>query len=140
MKRILKSSSKMFTQTLFATIVTHRPHARFLVLPDTVLTFIPVLGADVYCWMRTDPRATTQTVRRHLHRTLSGLDIETVFVPREDFDMLKQKFYSKDAPPQQQAHILTAHGVRFSCLDYIPGWRPSLQTALDFMHCIFLGE
>jgi hypothetical protein len=53
--------------------------------------------------------------------------------------MLKQKFYSKDAPVQRQSNILASHGVRFSALDWIPGWRPSLQTALDFMHCLFLG-
>lgn len=58
---------------------------------------------------------------------------------RQDYDMLKQKFYSKDAPIPRQSTILKNHGVRFSAFDWIPGWRPSRQTALDFMHCIYLG-
>ena len=61
------------------------------------------------------------------------------FVLRDDFDMLKQKFYHKDAPTQRRNNILANHGVRFAALDYIPGWRPSQQTALDFMHAIFLS-
>ncbi|KAE9404137.1 hypothetical protein BT96DRAFT_955712 [Gymnopus androsaceus JB14] len=61
------------------------------------------------------------------------------FVMRQDYDMLKQKFYSKDAPIPRQSTILKNHGVRFSAFDWIPGWRPSRQTALDFMHCIYLG-
>jgi hypothetical protein len=54
--------------------------------------------------------------------------------------MLKQKFYHKDSPPQRQTTILAQHGVRWSALDWIPGWRPSTQTALDFMHAVFLGK
>lgn len=53
--------------------------------------------------------------------------------------MLKQKYLSKDASIARQNTILRNHGVRWSCLDWIPGWRPSMQTALDFMHCIYLG-
>ncbi|KAE9387733.1 hypothetical protein BT96DRAFT_837285 [Gymnopus androsaceus JB14] len=61
------------------------------------------------------------------------------FVERNDFDMLKQKFYAKDAPTQCQSTILKNHGVRFSVFDWLPGWQPSKQTALDFMHCMYLG-
>ncbi|KAF8968992.1 hypothetical protein BDZ97DRAFT_1754924 [Flammula alnicola] len=63
----------------------------------------------------------------------------TSFVHRNDSEALKQKFYSKDAPLPRQAAILKNHGVQWSALDWIPGWRPSKQTPLDFMHCIFLG-
>lgn len=62
------------------------------------------------------------------------------FVERNDFDMLKQKFYAKDAPTQRQSTILKNHGVRFSVFDWLPGWQPSKQTALDFMHCMYLGR
>ena len=61
------------------------------------------------------------------------------FVYHYDYDMLKQKFYSKDAPLPRQNTILSAHGVRFAALDWLPGWLPSRKTALDWMHCIFLG-
>jgi len=54
--------------------------------------------------------------------------------------MLKQKIYSKDSLSRRQAEILDDHGVRFSTFDWLPGWRPSKQTALDFMHCIYLGK
>ncbi|KIK71709.1 hypothetical protein GYMLUDRAFT_66805 [Collybiopsis luxurians FD-317 M1] len=50
------------------------------------------------------------------------------FPARDDFEMLKQK-----------STILKNHGVRWSALDWIPGWRPALQMVLDFMHCIYLG-
>ncbi|KAJ3512148.1 hypothetical protein NMY22_g15420 [Coprinellus aureogranulatus] len=49
------------------------------------------------------------------------------------------KYHSRKAPPLQQAHILKNKGVRWSALDWLPGWRPCKQAALDFMHCIFLG-
>lgn len=63
-----------------------------------------------------------------------------MFVYRNDFEMLKQKFYSKDAPPARCKNILDNHGVRFCAMDRIPGWRPSRQTVLDFMHAMFLGR
>ncbi|THU83343.1 hypothetical protein K435DRAFT_971601 [Dendrothele bispora CBS 962.96] len=68
-----------------------------------------------------------------------GYNINT-FIPRNDYDLLKHKFQAKDAPPQRQPEILGRHGVRFSTFDWIPGWHPCRQTALDFMHCIFLGS
>ncbi|KAI0044241.1 hypothetical protein FA95DRAFT_1497378 [Auriscalpium vulgare] len=64
---------------------------------------------------------------------------EEGFIYRDDYDMLKQKFYSRDARAPRQHTILTMHGVRWAIFDAIPGWRPSRQTALDFMHCIYLG-
>jgi hypothetical protein len=53
--------------------------------------------------------------------------------------MLKQKYYAKDSSAQRQSAILKNHGVCWSALDWLPGWRPSKQTALDFMHAVFLG-
>ncbi|KAG2055668.1 hypothetical protein BDR06DRAFT_989036 [Suillus hirtellus] len=58
---------------------------------------------------------------------------------KDDYHMLRQSFYSKDATPARQEAILRDHGVRFSILNVIPGWLPSRKSALDFMHCIFLG-
>ncbi|KAG2061047.1 hypothetical protein BDR06DRAFT_993204 [Suillus hirtellus] len=58
---------------------------------------------------------------------------------KDDHHMLRQSFYSKDATPTRQEAILRDHGVRFSILNVIPGWLPSRKSALDFMHCIFLG-
>ncbi|KAG2757569.1 hypothetical protein P692DRAFT_20711205 [Suillus brevipes Sb2] len=58
---------------------------------------------------------------------------------KDDHHMLRQSFYSKDATPARQEAILRDHGVRFSILNVIPGWLPSRKSALDFMHCIFLG-
>ncbi|KAG2092682.1 hypothetical protein BD769DRAFT_1631822 [Suillus cothurnatus] len=58
---------------------------------------------------------------------------------KDDYHMLRQSFYSKDATPAHQEAILRDHGVRFSILNVISGWLPSKKSALDFMHCIFLG-
>ncbi|KAG2129521.1 hypothetical protein BD769DRAFT_1627963 [Suillus cothurnatus] len=58
---------------------------------------------------------------------------------KDDYHMLHQSFYSKDATPACQEAILRDHGVRFSILNVISGWLPSRKSALDFMHCIFLG-
>ncbi|KAF6764943.1 hypothetical protein DFP72DRAFT_986014 [Ephemerocybe angulata] len=61
------------------------------------------------------------------------------YTMRNDQDILNQKYASKDASGPRQKRILELHGVQWSALDYIPGWMPSKQTALDFMHCIYLG-
>jgi len=74
-----------------------------------------------------------------LSQCLLLLSVSLAFVMRDNYEMLKQKYYSRDAPIPRQNTILTHHGVRWASLDLIPGWRPSRQTALDFMHCIFLG-
>ncbi|KAG1731002.1 hypothetical protein EDB19DRAFT_2010037 [Suillus lakei] len=58
---------------------------------------------------------------------------------KNDYHMLHQSFYSKDPTPAHQEAILQDHGVRFSILNVISGWLPSRKSALDFMHCIFLG-
>ncbi|KAG1900836.1 uncharacterized protein F5891DRAFT_1225460 [Suillus fuscotomentosus] len=52
---------------------------------------------------------------------------------REGYDY-SSTFFMRDS----QA-ILDDHGVRWSTLNLIAGWFPSKKTALDFMHCIFLG-
>lgn len=58
---------------------------------------------------------------------------------RSDDELLKQKYRAKDAPAARQEEIVTRHGVRWAASDYLPGWRPATQTALDFMHAILLG-
>lgn len=61
------------------------------------------------------------------------------FVLRDDSAVLKQKFLARESSSARKAIILERHGVQWSALDYLPGWRPTAQTALDFMHCIYLG-
>jgi len=46
---------------------------------------------------------------------------------------------SRNAAPTRQAQILKDHGIQWSTLNVIPNWRPSSNTALDFMHNIYLG-
>ncbi|KAJ3862239.1 hypothetical protein EV359DRAFT_83519 [Lentinula novae-zelandiae] len=43
------------------------------------------------------------------------------FILRNDYNMLKQKLYAKDASVPRQSAILKKHGVRFSAFDWIPG-------------------
>ncbi|EIW77947.1 hypothetical protein CONPUDRAFT_61597 [Coniophora puteana RWD-64-598 SS2] len=59
--------------------------------------------------------------------------------PKDDYELLRQALYSKDAPPARQDQILDDHGARFVTLDLIPGWLPKTKTVLDFMHCVYLG-
>jgi len=61
------------------------------------------------------------------------------FKPRDDYTLLKHKFNHRTASDRRQEQILKVNGVRWSVFDWLPGWRPSKQTALDFMHCIYLG-
>lgn len=70
---------------------------------------------------------------------LAGYSPLAAFQLKDDYELLKHKYRSKDSPEGRKQEILDDYGVRFSALDWIPGWRPSKQTALDFMHCIFLG-
>src|SRR5262249_938349 len=56
--------------------------------------------------------------------------IYSAFELKDDYDMLKQKYYHKDALLQRRNQIVTTHGVCFSALDYVPGWRPSRCHAL----------
>ena len=53
--------------------------------------------------------------------------------------MLRHKYHAKDASTARQSTILAMHGVRWAALDWIPGWKPSKRTVLDFMHGIYLG-
>ncbi|KAG0698529.1 hypothetical protein DFH29DRAFT_877950 [Suillus ampliporus] len=59
---------------------------------------------------------------------------------KDDFHMLHQSFYSRDAGPARQEAILRDHGVRWSILNLLSGWLPSKKSVLDFMHCIFLDQ
>ncbi|KAG1723599.1 uncharacterized protein EDB91DRAFT_1087755 [Suillus paluster] len=58
---------------------------------------------------------------------------------KDNFHMLHQSFYSRDAGPACQEAILRDHGARWSILNLLSGWLPSKKSVLDFMHCIFLG-
>ncbi|RXW19508.1 hypothetical protein EST38_g6347 [Candolleomyces aberdarensis] len=70
--------------------------------------------------------------------TQDGYKIDQ-FKVRNDRNMLRHKYRSRGAPAARQADILKYHGARWSILDCLPGWQPCKQTALDFMHCIYLG-
>ncbi|KZT25039.1 hypothetical protein NEOLEDRAFT_1156520 [Neolentinus lepideus HHB14362 ss-1] len=72
-----------------------------------------------------------------IHRP-SGYTPEN-FVRKDDFQLLRQSFLSKDAPPRRQDHILDNYGIRWCTKNLLAGWLPSTRCALDFMHNIFLG-
>ncbi|KAG1774897.1 hypothetical protein EV702DRAFT_1237500 [Suillus placidus] len=61
------------------------------------------------------------------------------WTPKDDYQMLRQSFYSRDATQAHQDAILKDFGVRWSILNLISGWLPSKKLVLDFMHAIFLG-
>ncbi|EIW80779.1 hypothetical protein CONPUDRAFT_57284, partial [Coniophora puteana RWD-64-598 SS2] len=67
----------------------------------------------------------------------SGYDSSTR--PKEDYKLLRQAFYARDAPLARQAQLLDDYGKRFVILDALPGWLPKTKTALDFMHAVYLG-
>ncbi|KAG1725027.1 hypothetical protein EDB19DRAFT_1897829 [Suillus lakei] len=61
------------------------------------------------------------------------------WTPKDDYQMLRQSFYSRDATQACQDAILKDFGVQWSILNLILGWLPSKKSVLDFMHTIFLG-
>lgn len=75
-----------------------------------------------------------------LTRPSFQLTISIGWIAADDNHLLRQSFYSRDANPVRQKAILDDHGVRWSIINLIAGWFPSKKTALDFMHCIFLGN
>ncbi|KAG0702799.1 hypothetical protein DFH29DRAFT_1068931 [Suillus ampliporus] len=64
---------------------------------------------------------------------------EHCWTASDDYHLLRQSYYSRDANPLRQKAILDDHGVRWVILNLVAGWFPSKKTALDFMHCVFLG-
>ncbi|RDB30064.1 hypothetical protein Hypma_014106 [Hypsizygus marmoreus] len=69
--------------------------------------------------------------------TDSGFDNSKAM--KDDFNLLKHAFRSKDAAPGRQNTILRDHGVRWAIFNTISDWLPSSKTVLDFMHNVFLG-
>ena len=61
-------------------------------------------------------------------------------VEKDDNQLLKHAFRSKNAGPQRQDAILCDHGVRWAAFNSISSWLPASKTVLDFMHNIFLGH
>ncbi|KZT29817.1 hypothetical protein NEOLEDRAFT_1055472 [Neolentinus lepideus HHB14362 ss-1] len=61
------------------------------------------------------------------------------FVAKNNFELLRQSFLSKDAQPRRQEQILNDYGIRWCIKNLLPGWLPSQKCALDFMHNVFLG-
>jgi hypothetical protein len=61
------------------------------------------------------------------------------FVLKDDYELLKAGFQARNAGKARRDVILKTSGARFSIVNVIPGWLPSTKSALDFMHCIFLG-
>ena len=58
---------------------------------------------------------------------------------KDDHEMLKHAFQSKNATAPRQNTILRDHGVRWSSINLLSDWLPSKKTVLDFMHNVFLG-
>lgn len=79
------------------------------------------------------------TLRLALMKPATQTNGFTGWTASDDNHLLRQSFYSRDANPIRQRAILDDHGVRWSILNLIAGWFPSRKTALDFMHCVFLG-
>jgi hypothetical protein len=67
--------------------------------------------------------------------------LETLdFVPKDDFIQLGNAERSRRATTNKaRTEILDETGVRYSCLNEVPGWRPVNGAILDYMHN-FYGE
>ena len=62
------------------------------------------------------------------------------FVPKDDFIQLGNAERSRRATMNKAwTEILNETGVRYSCLNEVPGWRPVNGAILDYMHN-FYGE
>jgi hypothetical protein len=58
---------------------------------------------------------------------------------KDDHEMLKHAFRSKNAAAPRQNTILRDYGVRWSTMNLLSDWLPSKKMVLDFMHNIYLG-
>lgn len=58
---------------------------------------------------------------------------------KDDYELLRHAFRSRDAPVWRQNQILKDYGIQWSTINLLPDWLPVKKTALDFMHAVFLG-
>lgn len=75
----------------------------------------------------------------HLRNSSILIRLFSDLTKKDDYQLLRQAFYSRDGTVPRQHTILKDHGIRWSVLNLIGDWFPSTKTALDFMHNIFLG-
>ncbi|KIK44122.1 hypothetical protein CY34DRAFT_54623, partial [Suillus luteus UH-Slu-Lm8-n1] len=68
----------------------------------------------------------------------SGFDPSN-FKDRDDWRYIKYSFRSRNADSVTVDAIHENRGVRWSALNYLPGWMPARSSVIEFMHAVFLG-
>ncbi len=71
-----------------------------------------------------------------LFRKEAYTDLFFTVVPKDDYELLRHAFRSRDAPIHHQNQILKDYGIRWSTVNLLPNWTPVKKTALDFMHAV----
>jgi hypothetical protein len=59
---------------------------------------------------------------------------------RDPWRYLKYAFHAREATDEVAEEITRRRGVRWSVMDELVNWLPSVSNLIDLMHCIFLGE
>ncbi|KAG1725168.1 uncharacterized protein EDB91DRAFT_1254905 [Suillus paluster] len=67
----------------------------------------------------------------------SCFDHET-FQYRDEWRYIKYSFHARTADPPTAKDISNNRGVRWSTLNYLPGWMPARSSVIEFMHAVFL--
>lgn len=59
---------------------------------------------------------------------------------RDPWRYVKYAFRAREATDEVAEEITRRRGVRWSVMDELVNWLPSVSNLIDLMHCIFLGE
>ncbi|KIK91508.1 hypothetical protein PAXRUDRAFT_797245 [Paxillus rubicundulus Ve08.2h10] len=62
----------------------------------------------------------------------------TKFVLRDPWRYIKYAFRSHDVDPEEAAEIFERRGVSWSSFALLPCWLPSVNSVVEFMHCVYL--
>ena len=62
------------------------------------------------------------------------------FLMRDERRFLKYAYWWRDASTEEREKIETDRGVSWSTLTSLPGWMPTRDSPIDFMHAVFLGK
>lgn len=62
------------------------------------------------------------------------------FKLRDPWRYIRYAFRARSAEDADKQEIFDRRGVSWSPLNRLPGWLPSLNSVVEFMHCVYLCE
>lgn len=74
----------------------------------------------------------------HSHLVTNSFNISLAFELRDPWRYVKYAYRARYASHEVREEIAAQRGVRWSTLNELPGFLPSRDSLLDYMHMIFL--